>query len=133
MSREKEKKLNRKYFIIDVTRALSSNNFSSDTTRGHLNVKNVNNKLIKKGWYEKCWLDKGGGRKWIKPPWVTPETSPRRCKECLGLFTQRWVIKQNMNCLKDIKMSFSPYSVQNNKALIIIIGRTALKCSQTAT
>ena len=41
MRGEKEKK-NRKYFIIDDTRAHSSGDLSSDTTGGHLKVKNVN-------------------------------------------------------------------------------------------
>ena len=43
MRGEKRKKiLNQKYLIIDDTRALSSGDLSSDTTREHLKVKNVN-------------------------------------------------------------------------------------------
>ena len=39
---KRQKKLNRKYFIIDDTRALSSGDSSSDKTRGCLKVKNIN-------------------------------------------------------------------------------------------
>ena len=60
---KKEKEFNRKYFIINGTRRLSSGELSSDTTRGSLKVKNVNDKWGKRGWYEKCWFDKGGGEK----------------------------------------------------------------------
>ena len=59
MGGEKEKILNRKYFIIDKTRALSSGDLSCDTTRGRLKVKNVNDKWVQIWWYEKCWLEKG--------------------------------------------------------------------------
>ena len=38
--RRKGKKLNRKHFIINDTRALSSGDLSSDTTGGCLKVKN---------------------------------------------------------------------------------------------
>ena len=61
MRGEKEKKLNRKYFIIDNTRAISSGDLSGDTTRERLKVKNVNDNWIKRRWYEKCGLDKEGG------------------------------------------------------------------------
>ena len=49
------------------------------------------------------------------------------------LFTQRQAIKQNINCLKDIKMLFRPRSVQNSKSLIIIIGRTGIYSIQMFT
>ena len=42
MRGEKENKLNRKYFIIDDTRILSSGDLSGDITGGRLKVKNVN-------------------------------------------------------------------------------------------
>ena len=43
VGRSKRKKIkNRAYFIINATRALSSGDFSSDTARGRLKVKSVN-------------------------------------------------------------------------------------------
>ena len=38
-----------KYYIINDTRALSSGDFSSDSTGGRLKVKNINDKGIKYG------------------------------------------------------------------------------------
>ena len=42
------------------------------------------------------------------------------------LFTQKWAIKQKLNCLQEIKMFFSLQSVQNSKALHIIADRTGI-------
>ena len=44
MRGEKVKNLNRKYFIIDDTRTLSSGDLSTDTTGEGLKVKNLNSK-----------------------------------------------------------------------------------------
>ena len=86
---KRKKRKSNENFNINATRDLSSGDFSSDTTGGRLKVKNVNDKWVKRGWYEKCWLDKGGGKKQIKPPWVTPVTSPKRCNECLSFRLHR--------------------------------------------
>ena len=44
----KEERINREYFIINATRALSSDHFLSDTGGGRLKVKGLN-KLSKNG------------------------------------------------------------------------------------